>query len=78
MNLQLFGIPNCGTCKKALQWLKQAGIEAEFINLKEQPPSEEQIQTWVTALSSKALRNTSGKSYRALPPSAVSGRRNNG
>ena len=68
MTLKLYGIPTCGTCKKALQWLEQNQIEAEFINTKQQPPNPEQVIDWVQGLGAKALRNTSGQSYCSLPP----------
>jgi len=66
MTLQVYGIPNCGTCKKTLQWLQARGVEYEFINTKEQPPSRSMLATWVAALGNSPLRNTSGQSYRAL------------
>ncbi|MCC3406581.1 MAG: Spx/MgsR family RNA polymerase-binding regulatory protein [Microcoleus sp. PH2017_10_PVI_O_A] len=66
MSIEVYGIPNCGTCKKAFQWLKDSGITYEFINTKEQPPTRETIQNWVAALGFKPMRNTSGQSYRAL------------
>ncbi|MEM7062294.1 MAG: Spx/MgsR family RNA polymerase-binding regulatory protein [Cyanobacteria bacterium P01_B01_bin.77] len=66
MALQVYGIPNCGTCKKALKWLDANGIDYDFINTKEQPPTREQITDWVITLTAKPMRNTSGMSYRAL------------
>lgn len=66
MSIQVYGIPNCGTCKKAFQWLDANGVAYEFINTKEQPPSRDAIAQWVAALGSKPMRNTSGQSYRAL------------
>ena len=66
MTLQVYGIPNCGTCKKALRWLETQGIEYQFINTKEQSPTPDQIQAWVQALGSKPMRNTSGQAYRAI------------
>ncbi|OKH13813.1 Spx/MgsR family RNA polymerase-binding regulatory protein [[Limnothrix rosea] IAM M-220] len=66
MALQIYGIPNCGTCKKALLWLDNNGAEYEFINTKEQPPTKEMITAWVNELTAKPMRNTSGKSYRAI------------
>ncbi|MEM8639212.1 MAG: Spx/MgsR family RNA polymerase-binding regulatory protein [Cyanobacteria bacterium P01_G01_bin.54] len=64
--LQLYGIPNCGTCKKARQWLDERSIDYEFINTKETPPTPAQITAWVETLGSKPMRNTSGQAYRAL------------
>ncbi|MBF2025285.1 MAG: Spx/MgsR family RNA polymerase-binding regulatory protein [Oscillatoriales cyanobacterium C42_A2020_001] len=66
MSIQVYGIPNCGTCKKAFTWLESNGVEYEFINTKEHPPTQTMIQEWVNALGSKPMRNTSGQSYRVL------------
>lgn len=66
MTIQVYGIPNCGTCKKALKWLQENHLEYEFINTKEEPPSAQQISAWVDAFGSKPMRNTSGGAYRAL------------
>lgn len=66
MTLQVYGIPNCGTCKKARQWLDANGVDYEFIDTKMNPPSRDQIRTWVDSLGSKPLRNTSGQAYRAI------------
>ena len=66
MTLKVYGIPNCGTCKKAFKWLEENGIDYEFINTKEDKPTVEMITSWVENLTSKSMRNTSGKSYRAL------------
>lgn len=64
--IQVYGIPTCGTCKKALQWLDAQKISYEFINTQESPPSPEQIANWVESLGYQPMRNTSGQSYRAL------------
>jgi arsenate reductase (glutaredoxin) len=64
--LQVYGIPTCSTCTKALKWLDQQGVDYVMINTKVQPPTPVQIADWVAALGSKPLRNTSGQSYRAL------------
>jgi len=66
MSIQVYGIPNCGTCKKAFTWLQNNNIEYEFVNTKEHPPSKEMIENWVNSLTAKPMRNTSGLSYRAL------------
>ena len=66
MAIQVYGIPNCGTCKKAFKWLDDNGVDYDFINTKEAAPTKDMIQEWVAALGSKPMRNTSGKSYRAI------------
>jgi len=66
MTIQVYGIPNCGTCKKAFKWLEDNGVKYEFINTKDNLPTHEMIQGWVEALGAKPMRNTSGQSYRTL------------
>ena len=66
MSIKIYGIPNCGTCKKAIAWLQNNNIDYEFINIKDHPPNREMITNWVEVIGSKPMRNTSGKSYRAL------------
>lgn len=66
MTLEVYGIPNCSTCKKAQQWLDAQGVSYRFINTKTEPPSFEAIGKWIADLGNKPLRNTSGQSYRAL------------
>ncbi|WP_017297698.1 arsenate reductase family protein [Nodosilinea nodulosa] len=66
MALTVYGIPTCGTCKKAMQWLDSRAIAYEFIDTKAFPPAEAMVAAWVKILGSKAMRNTSGQSYRAL------------
>lgn len=66
MILDIYGIPTCGTCKKAIAFLQAHAIPYCFINPKEHPPSQATIRDWVSIVGTKPLRNTSGLSYRAL------------
>ena len=65
--MKIYGIPNCGTVKKAKAWLEQQGVAFEAIDFRKNPPTDAMVKAWVDALGSKAMRNTSGGSYRALP-----------
>ena len=66
MSLVLYGIPTCGTVKKARKWLQERGVEHEFVDFRKHPPEGSKVASWVSELGAKALRNTSGGSYRAL------------
>jgi arsenate reductase len=66
MTVHVFGIPNCSTVKKSLAWFDAQGIEALFVNYRTTPPNRQTIAGWVESLGTKALKNTSGGSYRAL------------
>jgi arsenate reductase len=58
----------CGTCKKALKWLTDHGVETEVRPIVEQPPTLDELARWIPAsgLSVRKWLNTSGQSYRAL------------
>lgn len=58
----------CGTCKKALAWLRAQGVEIELRAIVDDPPTTKELGAWI-AKSGKPVRkwlNTSGQSYRAL------------
>jgi arsenate reductase len=67
MAIVLWGIPTCGTVKKARAALAAAGVPFVDRDLREDPPSRAEVERAIAALGAKALRNTSGASYRALP-----------
>lgn len=66
MKIELYGIVTCDSCRKAKKWLESESLDFEWTDLRSTPPSAETVARWVEALGSKALRNTSGASYRAL------------
>ena len=65
--ITVYGIPNCDTVKKARRWLDARGAAHTFVDYRQQPPSADEVAAWVGAVGAKALRNTSGGAYRALP-----------
>lgn len=64
----IYGIPTCGTVKKARAWLDARGLATTFVDLRATPPGRAKIDAWIAAFGSAAMRNTSGGSYRALGP----------
>lgn len=62
----VYGIPTCGTVKKARAALDDAGAAHTFVDFRQTPPSAAQVTTWVQTFGVAALKNTSGGSYRAL------------
>ena len=62
----------CSTCKKARKFLEERGVAMEVRDVKEQPPTAEELRTWwkKSGLPLKRLFNTSGQQYRALGLSA--------
>lgn len=62
----IYGIPSCGTVKKARAWLDREGIAYTFVDFRSVAPAPAQVAAWVAALGARSMRNTSGGSYRAL------------
>lgn len=68
MVITVYGIPTCSTVTKARKWLDSRGCTQHFIDFRKTPLCIETVQDWVARLGSKAMKNTSGGSYRALGP----------
>jgi arsenate reductase len=68
---RLYSYPACSTCRKALAWLKQQGLEAEVIDITTQPPSPQELEAAFEQLGRSRLFNTSGQSYRALGSAVI-------
>ena len=66
--IKVFCYSRCTTCKKALKWLDEKGIEHEVIDIKEDHPDEATLREYYTAsgLPLKRFFNTSGMQYREL------------
>lgn len=58
----------CGTCKKALKWLSERGVDVEVRPIVDEPPTQKELQRWIPAsgLPVRKWLNTSGQSYRAI------------
>lgn len=69
--MKLYSYAKCSTCRKAIAWLKEQGLQPEPIDITAQPPSLAELQSGLEQLGRRRLFNTSGQSYRALGAGAV-------
>ncbi len=60
--------PKCTTCQKAQKWLDDNGIAYELRNIKEQNPTEAELNIWweKSKLPLRKFFNTSGLVYKSL------------
>ncbi len=60
--------PKCSTCKKALKWLEDNGIEFEDRDIKENNPTYDELKLWYekSGLELKRFFNTSGLLYKSM------------
>ena len=68
---RIYSYAGCSTCRKALAWLREQGLQPEVIDITTQPPSLEELRQGLDQLGRARLFNTSGQSYRALGAAAV-------
>ena len=64
--MKFYQYKNCGTCQKALKYLKEKNIEFTSIPIREQPPTKEELKKMKNKFGLKRLFNTSGMDYRKL------------
>lgn len=57
----------CGTCRKALAWLRDRGVEPQVLPIRETPPSRSDLEAALAQVGSvRALFNVAGGDYREL------------
>ena len=67
MTIELYGIPNCDTVKKARKWLEANGREYAFHDYKKEGADPERLTGWCDHVGWEVLLNTRGTTFRKLP-----------
>jgi len=62
--MKVYGIKNCASVKKALEFFKTNTIVYEFIDIEKTPVGEEKISQWLNFIDAKSLLNPRSKGYR--------------
>lgn len=57
--IELFGINNCDTVKKARKWLDTQGIDYEFIDYRQAPLDDATLRDWVEQAGEKIVNKRS-------------------
>ncbi|OYW46922.1 MAG: arsenate reductase [Sphingomonadales bacterium 32-68-7] len=65
--IELYGIPNCDTVKKARIWLGARGLAYAFHDYKKEGADLDKLAAWADAAGWEALLNRRGTTFRALP-----------
>ncbi len=64
--MQLFGIPNCSTVKKARDWLEHNGVAYEFHDFKKNGVNRAMLENWLNQMPWENLVNRAGMTWRSL------------
>ena len=67
MSIEIYGIANCDTVKKARVWLDERGIPFTFHDYKKEGADAAKLAAWSDATGWEALLNRRGTTFRALP-----------
>ena len=62
----LYGIPNCNTVKKAMDWLKKNEIEFQFHDYKKKGIPAAKLQAWIAQIGWEPLVNKRGTTWKGL------------
>ena len=65
--IQVFGIPNCQSVKKARDWLSSKGVDHEFHDFKKSGIDEKHLTSWITQVGLEVVLNKKGTTWRQLP-----------
>jgi len=64
--MKLYGIPNCGTVKKARAFLEDHGLNYDFHDFKKQGVSEALISNWLRQVGWQKLLKKTGPTWGQL------------
>lgn len=64
--IEIYGIANCDTVKKARAWLAEQGLAFTFHDVKKQGVPADKLPTWAKAVGWDKLINRQGTTWRKL------------
>ena len=66
--MKVYHYPKCTTCKRALKWIEEKGVEVEKKHIVEETPSKEELRGIYkkSGLELKKFFNTSGIKYKEM------------
>jgi len=67
MMIEVYGLSNCDTCRKARKWLAAEGVEHEFHDIRKAKLDGRVIAGWADKSGSATLLNRRGTTWRGLP-----------
>ena len=76
--LNVYGLKNCDTCRKARKWMDANGIEHVFLDVRADGITESDVQRWADAAGSDRLLNKRGTTWRGLSEAEKSAADNDG
>ena len=73
MAINIYGIKNCDTMKKARAWLDQRGVAYDFHDYNTAGIERAKLESWAKKAGWETLLNRAGNTFRKLPDSDKEG-----
>ncbi|MDE3236032.1 MAG: ArsC family reductase [Bacteroidota bacterium] len=64
--ITVYGIPNCNTVKKAIDWLNEQALAFQFHNYKKEGITKTKLKEWSKIVGWETLLNKKGTTWRGL------------
>lgn len=65
--MRLYGLKKCSTCQKAINWLKEQGVEHEFVDYRDEPLDPADLKQYAEHLGGwEKLVNRASMTWRKL------------
>ncbi len=65
--IEVYGLANCDTCRKARKWMAAEGIAHEFHDIRKADLEDKVIAGWAGKAGWETLLNRRGTTWRGLP-----------
>ncbi len=70
MMIDLYGLSNCDTCRKARKWLDSEGVDYRFHDIRKADLAHTVVAGWAEQAGWETLLNKRGTTWRGLPQSS--------
>lgn len=64
--IDVYGLKNCDTCRKAMKWLDAEGIEAVLHDFRAEGLTADRLEGWLAKVDWEVLLNRRGTTWRKL------------
>lgn len=64
--ITFYGLKSCNTCKKAVRWLNDSGLEFRAVDVRADGVGRSRIEAWVNAVGWETVLNRRSTTWRGL------------
>ena len=68
--VKLYGVKTCDTCRKARRWLDAAGVDYQYIDLRDDGVDGSRLQQWIDSHGTARMVNKRSRTWRDLDADA--------